>query len=265
MFTQALSLIGDKVVEEVTRVDGRDFIAKLTATGVATATTRRRVKAMHAILAKYFDEKDIARKNPFAKLEIVGEGEDTEVAIPYSKNELDKLIAAAKAIDDDPRWLVAIVADTGARLSEVAGLALADIHLDGPVPYVDIRPHPWRRLKNVETAREVPLVGAALWAAKRVNETSTPGQSFAFPRYNKTKLTAGDSASALLNGWIKGAVVGLQHTVHELRHTMADRLRNVQCPADVRFAIGGWARPGVGEGYGKGYRLEVKAEWLSKV
>jgi hypothetical protein len=57
----------------------------------------------------------------------------------------------------------------------------------------------------------------------------------------------------------------LNHIIHELRHTIADRLREVQCPADIRFAIGGWTVSGVGEGYGKGYTLRVMAEWLAKV
>ena len=56
-----------------------------------------------------------------------------------------------------------------------------------------------------------------------------------------------------------------EHTVHELRHTMADRLRDVQCPQDIRFSIGGWTLKGVGETYGKGHGLRVMAEWLRKI
>ena len=38
---------------------------------------------------------------------------------------------------------------------------------------------------------------------------------------------------------------------------MRDRLRAVECPADVVDQIGGWATGGVGQGYGSGYGLEV--------
>jgi integrase len=110
----------------------------------------------------------------------------------------------------------------------------------------------------------VPLVGSSLWAAKRIKEAATNGQAFAFPRYNKTGKTNSNSASAALNKWIKGTLQQ-DHIVHELRHTLADRLREVQCPADVRLAIGGWDVKGVGEGYGDGYTLRVRAEWLDKV
>ena len=33
-------------------------------------------------------------------------------------------------LDDDIRWLVAIIFDTGMRFSEAAGLMLSDLHLD---------------------------------------------------------------------------------------------------------------------------------------
>ena len=46
---------------------------------------------------------------------------------------------------------------------------------------------------------------------------------------------------------------------------MADRLKAVQCPKDIRYAIDGHAAQDVGDTYGTGYGLKVKAEWLGKV
>ena len=37
---------------------------------------------------------------------------------------------------------------------------------------------------------------------------------------------------------------------------MRDRLRAVECPADIIDQIGGWSRKGVGESYGRGYQVE---------
>ena len=42
------------------------------------------------------------------------------------------------------RWLIALISDTGMRLAEAAGLHVDDIKLDEDIPYVDIKPHPWR-------------------------------------------------------------------------------------------------------------------------
>jgi hypothetical protein len=64
--------------------------------------------------------------------------------VPYTATQLVAALSAAEAKDDDQRWLFAMLADTGARLSEVAGLALVDIDLDSDVPHIVVKEHPWR-------------------------------------------------------------------------------------------------------------------------
>ena len=56
-----------------------------------------------------------------------------------------------------------------------------------------------------------------------------------------------------------------KRVVHSFRHSMRDRLRAVQCPSDIIDQIGGWQTVGVGQGYGKGYELNVLHKWLEKV
>ncbi len=46
------------------------------------------------------------------------------------------------ALDDEPRWLIALISDTGMRLSEACGLQARDIHLDDNTPYIDLVEHP---------------------------------------------------------------------------------------------------------------------------
>ena len=38
---------------------------------------------------------------------------------------------------------------------------------------------------------------------------------------------------------------------------MRDRLREVQCPADMIDQIGGWSTAGIGQSYGEGYGLNT--------
>ena len=109
----------------------------------------------------------------------------------------------------------------------------------------------------------VPLVGASLWAAQRIMASAWQGQKFAFPRYTGDSQCRADSASATLNGWMKRQ--GINHLNHELRHTMADRLRNVGCPKEIRYAIDGHASQDVGDTYGKGHGLSILKDWLDKV
>ncbi len=97
--------------------------------------------------------------------------------------------AKCREHDDELRWLVALVSDTGMRLAEAAGMTREDISPgdDGSF-YARVRPHPWRRLKTKGSEREVPLEGEARWAAERILSQQTTSQ-FAFPRYNKTETT----------------------------------------------------------------------------
>ena len=53
--------------------------------------------------------------------------------------------------------------------------------------------------------------------------------------------------------------------MHSFRHSMRDRLRAVECPADVVDQIGGWATGGIGQSYGSGYGLEVCYKWMRKM
>ena len=165
-------------------------------------------------------------------------------------------------MDDDLRWLIGLVSDTGARLAEIAGLAMSDIKLEAPLPYIQIKPHSWRPLKTKSSSRMVPLIGAALWSAKRIK--SSPDSVFAFPRYSNEERCNANSASAALNKWLKPYVP--EHCViHSFRHSLRDRLRAVECPADIIDCIGGWERRGVGESYGDGYPLEVLNKWMLKI
>ncbi len=107
----------------------------------------------------------------------------------------------------------------------------------------------------------VPLVGEALWATQRASAASDTGHLF--PSYCDGQTTKANSASAALNKWLK-VHVSKDIVVHSLRHAMRDRLRAVECPADVIDQIGGWSRKGVGESHGRGYQVEQLHRWLAK-
>ena len=149
---------------------------------------------------------------------------------------------------------MALISDTGMRLSEAAGLAVEDIHLNEEIPYVDIRQHPWRRLKTPSSQRKLPLVGCSLWAAQQaVHSSPSP---VLFPRYCDGTTTHSNSASAALNKWLK-QVAGNDYVIHSFRHSMRDRLRAVNCPSDMIDQIGGWSSGKIGEGYGNGYEIKM--------
>jgi len=264
-FATLVAVTGDKPIEAFTRDDARSFISQALEDGSATGTVRRRLGVFRAVFTTWRLEKAKNLANPFERLAIANEGVDKKKRPPFTAAELAALYQACKSKDDDARWLLAMLIDTGARLAEVTGLALSDIVLAAPIPYVQFQFHPWRSLKNRDSIRKVPLVGASLWAARRVMEDAAlkPGQTLAFPRYTTLTNCNATAASATLVSWIRRK--GFDHVVHELRHTMADRLRDVGCPKDARYAIDGHASQDVGDDYGSGHGLPILADWLSKV
>ena len=71
----------------------------------------------------------------------------------------------------ETKWLMGLISDTGMRLSEAAGLSIADFVMGSEISYINFTSHPWRRLKTKSSGdRQTPIIGAALWASRRVLE-----------------------------------------------------------------------------------------------
>ena len=166
----------------------------------------------------------------------------------------------------DLRMIVALVSDTGMRLSEAVGLALDDLRIKNEeIPYVIVQNHPWRRLKTKGSERKIPLVGASFWAARSLQRSSSRSNSrFAFPRYVKEGNCYTNSASAALNKWLRPKVP-YNCSMHSFRHSMRDRLRAVACPTEVIDQIGGWSLNSIGQNYGEGFSVSDLAGWLKNI
>lgn len=255
-----IDVSGDKDITAYTKADANAFRDDLLKRGLTGSSITRIFGTVRSVINFAASEIGIDFSNPFGKV-YYDRTAGVEERVPLPIDVIRSLQKDCRRIDDDLRWLVALVSDTGMRLAEAAGLLKDDLRLDDPIPHVVVREHPWRRLKTAGSARKVPLVGASLWAAQRVHE-AVAESTFAFPRYNKTGQTNSNSASAALNKWLKPHVPE-KGSMHSFRHSMRDRLRAVECPADIVDQIGGWQTEGVGQSYGKGYPLEVLAKWLA--
>ena len=162
-------------------------------------------------------------------------------------------------LDDDIRWLIALISDTGMRLAEAVGLRISDLHIWEDIPFVRLEEHSSRPLKTARSRRDIPLVGSALWAVQRA-ATKNDGQ-FLFPRYCSATKCKADYASNTLNKWMKPYVPD-GCVIHSFRHSLRDRLRVCECPSEIIDQIGGSATTSIGQGYGSGYPLSNLYRWM---
>lgn len=265
-WNRLLRITGDVAIESVSREQANAFVAGLVEDGLAPTTIKRYLAQVSPVMKTGLREFEIARENVFSGLVIPNR--DTappKPRYPFSDAEIRSLQSICRRVDDERRWAISVLSDTGARLAEIIGLDREDVILTG-IPHIQIRANQHRRLKQKEgSTRIVPLVGEALWAIQRAMDK--PG-SVVFPVFfdAKGKLRA-DVASATLNKWMKDQKVFTERgkVLHSFRHSMQDRLRNAGVPEEVRDRLIGWKREGTGALYGKGFSLEVLAEHMQKI
>ena len=200
-----ISSIGDKNLASYNRANANSFRDYLLKRELAGSSITRILAIVKAIFIFANNEYGLSLKNHFSGLQYdrfarVGSRE------PIPIDDIKAIQKRCIEIDDELRWLVALISDTGMRLAEATGLMVEDIKLDSEVPFVMVQSHPWRPLKTKGSKRDIPLVGKALCLAKRIKEMSA--SKFAFPRYNTSIFTSTITASVSLNKWLRSEGFG---------------------------------------------------------
>ena len=266
-----LAVLGDKPLSDYTREDAnrfRDWLydtedKELKKSPLSTSSVKRSLDSVNSVFNLANQEGMLGYTNPFANLRYRKQEPVERPPIPIEHiRTIQKL---CRAHDDDMRWLIALISDTGMRLGEAAGLERSHVDLSAELPHLIIEETDNRRLKTKTSKRRIPLVGEALWAARKAVEASLHNNtSFLFSRYNKQASTNSNSASNGLNKWMKEHIPS-HYVLHGFRHAMRDRLREVDCPSDVMDEIGGWSKSSVGQTYGQGSSLERLYRYMEKV
>lgn len=253
--------VGDKPIADVCRKDVLAFqdwwIARIRDEGIRSATANKQLRQVRDILSSVViacelssDDADV--HTMFAKIQFLStDGSRRSFEASYVQ---DVLLTgdALDGMNNESRALVYLMADTGARVSEISGLLAEDIRLDTRIPFIHIRANEKRDLKTPSSERKIPLVGAALFAAQQ------------FPD-GLSRYSSADSASSQVNKYLRENRLNptKQHSLYSLRHTFKDRLRDVQAPEEVIDNLMG--HKSRGPKYGRGHILETKLEWLERI
>jgi len=260
-----LEFLPDKPPGDYTRADVRRLInGQLEKGDVKTSTVDRRMSMLRAMFNKVTKEHELKEDmlHPFNDYNVPGLREDAIQRQDFSAEELTLLRGNIAQRKPHIQSLAHLMLETGLRVNECCGLKVEDVILDADTPYVVIQRNPFRRLKTRSSRRYIPLVGVALSAMVRECKGKEP-KDWLFPSYidETAQTTKNTSASAAVNKRIRSVLGEDAPTRHSFRHSFNSRLRNVECPKDIRDELGGWASS-VSDRYGSPADIKIKQRYL---
>ena len=170
-------------------------------------------------------------------------------------------------------WGIMLAIYTGARLNEIAQLALDDIKQENGIWYFNITDEgddKKKRLKNQNSKRHVPIHDMLLSnnLIQHVEKLRQKKQTRLFPDLAYQK---GHGYGRELTRWNTRLLkqLGIKEkrlTFHSYRHTIATALHNAGAQEGVIDALLGHAQQGTGKAiYLKGYELPLLKETIDKV
>lgn len=145
---------------------------------------------------------------------------------------------------------------TGCRGSEIVGLRVEDVDVEGPYPHIRVQWHEDRRVKTKVSIRSVPLIGDALAAAFEALSVSK-GEKMLFPHY--AYEGGADAVSQNLMKKLRKHTQNKRHVVYSLRHNMKDYLVSAGVPERDEHRILGHSLGGVGNRVYGGDEAKLRA------
>ncbi len=239
---------------------------------VKPGTVKRHYGALKAMVGRTLVEMEFEGFDPFLK-HVVKVGNGQSKRLPFSTAHLsliDSHLASLPGCDREIRNIMNLLRNTAGRLSEIAGLRVADVILpdDGGIPFIFIREDGSKDLKSEAATRRVPLVGIALEAATdavkhaRNRDDGNPDKVQLFSCFDGSESARKD-LSVTLCRVIRTAGVpkSKRLTCHSLRHTVIESLKHTDTPDRIIKRLVGHAAQSVTENYGAS---DVKLEVLQK-
>ena len=98
--------------------------------GMSSSSVKRVFSSVRAVINLAVMENGLSTTNVFSGT-FIPDDEVKKKRLPIPINDLIKIQKECMALNEEPRWLIALISDTGMRLSEACGLQACDIHIDG--------------------------------------------------------------------------------------------------------------------------------------
>ena len=255
-----IEFAGDLPLEEITRdlaleyqshwakrVKPKDAKTK----AVAPNTANRHIGNVRSLYGEYYKHiGEDERPNPFRNMHFKAK---TRVEVPPFSSDWvrAKVLApgATRKWRPELQLITLMLIETGSRPSEIINLRVEDFHMDEPVPYISIKARTDREIKTDTSARDIPLVGIALEAAKRAAPR-------AFEHYqDRSELF---SANMMKNFRNRGLFETPDHRIYSFRHAFEKRMQEANIDYGLRCLLMGHktTRPVYGDGGSLDYRRD---------
>lgn len=264
-----VDVVGNLAIADISNDDARAFykhwLARIAPIGKGTKPTHsassgnRQIGALRTLYRDYFEYMGIHdRQNPFTGMSFSERKTRSRPPFPTAWIR-DKILGGGSlsGLNEEARAILLIIVETGARPSEICNLTKTGIMLNHKVPHLSIEPREDdddpRELKTDASRREVPLIGAALAAAKKFPD--------GFPRYRESE----EAFCAAVNKYLRENKLTPtpKHTIYSFRHSFEDRMKEAGIQDEMRRIFFGHRRNR--EEYGEGGSLEWRRKLLMKV
>ncbi len=253
----------NKPLAQTTRDDARKIIAHLEASGLKSATIRRKFVYLVATVERAIVEGKLTF-NPFAKLASVGD--DVLRRIPLSDEDMALCWANLDKLSASDQLAFRLLAASGMRLGEVfeIGTVIEKV--------IKRKGQPDKTIRYVNGTEVEKGVRYCVAGTKTKNSTRrVPFPASVLP-YLPAQITGpvlegdSDGTSSRLNAWLRD--IGIDDpakVVYSLRHRAKDQLRAEECDEKIAEAIFGRDKVTMGDKYGVGYPMTVLKKWIDKI
>jgi integrase len=114
--------------------------------GLTTSSISRIFGTIRAVINLTIQEHGLDCRNAFANIYLLKKAEEKRKPIP--KHQIIRIQKTCLELVDEKRLVIALISDTGMRLSEALGLAWNDVPLDHEYQHINLVEHAWRQLKT---------------------------------------------------------------------------------------------------------------------
>jgi integrase len=266
-----------KHVKRITRADVLAFKDQLLDRGLAKGTIRKQLTALRTVF-QYAVHREWRPDNPVTGVKVMEAKTAPEARLPYGKPELEAIFSGpVHAQGKRPKggageaalWLPILALYTGARLSELGQLRVADVQEQEGVHFIVIGDSgEGQRVKTAGSRRRVPLhpdIRKQFLAYVR----GLPVDGLLFP-----KLKAGiyDDVTHYWSKWWgryqrnKLKITDRRHVFHSFRHAFKNLCREAGIPEEAHDQLTGHSAGSVGRSYGgKSLSLRKLAEYIAAI